>query len=84
MQPVDVTLRVKSAARFGLRGDSTVLSEEADGSVVVRINVESFDAAISYVLSLGADATVLHTARIRDAVAETAQAIAEKYGAVKK
>ena len=84
MQPVDVTLRVKSAARFGLRGDSTVLSEEADGSVVVRINVESFDAAISYVLSLGADAMVLYPVRIRDAVAMTAQAIAEKYGAVKK
>ena len=82
MQPVDVTLRVKSAARFGLRGDSTVLSEEADGSVVVRITIESLDAAISYILSLGADAMVLYPTTIRDAVAVTAQAIAEKYGAI--
>ena len=73
---------MKSAARFGLRGDSSVLREDDDGSVVVRINVESFDAAISYVLSLGADAIVLYPARIRDAVVVTAQAIAEKYGVV--
>ncbi len=68
--------------QVGLRGGSTVLIEEADGSVVVRIIIESLDAAISYALSLGADATVLQPASIRDAVAVTAQAITEKYGAM--
>jgi len=79
MHPVDVTLRVASSARFGLRGDSTMLREEADGSVVVRVNMDSLEAAVSYVLSLGTDATVLCPKRIREAVAEAAQAIAEKY-----
>ncbi|MEO8954235.1 MAG: WYL domain-containing protein [Ktedonobacteraceae bacterium] len=52
--------------------------------MVVRINVGLLDAAISYVLSLGADAIVLHPARIREDVAETAQAITEKYGALER
>ena len=79
MQPVDLILHVSATARAGLHGDSTIMHEEADGSVVVQVNVESLDAAISYVLSLGADATVLQPLAIRKAIASTAQAIAEKY-----
>ena len=79
MHPVDVTLRLAAAARYGLRGDSTLLKEEDDGSVLVRIHMESLEAAVSYVLSLGAGATVFGPKRVREAVAEAAQAVAEKY-----
>ena len=76
MHPFALDLRVQPAARSGLSGDSTILREEPDGSVVVQVNVESVEAAISYVLALGKDATVLSPEHVRLAVAETAQYIA--------
>lgn len=79
MQPVNLILRVSSSARVGLHGDISIVGEETDGSIVVQVNVESLDAAISYALSLGADATVLQPLAVRKAVASAAQAIAEKY-----
>ena len=79
MQPVDLILHVSPSARVGLHGDGTILREESDGSIVVRVNVDSFDAATSYVLSLGADVTILQPLVVRQAVASAAQAIAEKY-----
>lgn len=79
MQPSTMLLRISAAARHRLGGNCTVRKEEADGSVIVRVDVESLDAAVSYALGLGADATVLSPARVREAVAAAAHAIADIY-----
>ena len=79
MQPATLVLRVSATARHRLGGNCTIRKEEPDGSVIVRVDVESVDAAISYALGLGADATVRSPPRVRDAVAATAHASAEMY-----
>jgi predicted DNA-binding transcriptional regulator YafY len=78
-QPYTVKLRVRPPARYGLKGNFALVNEKADGSAIVRVEVESLEEAISYVLALGADATVIYPAQVRAAVAATAQAIAELY-----
>ncbi len=79
LQPLVLTLRVLPAARAELRGDYTVLSEEQDGDMVVQVNVESVDEAVSYVLALGASVAVISPKKVREAVAAAARAIAEIY-----
>ena len=56
-----------------------MLSEEPGNGVVISVEMESIEAAISYVLALGADAAVISPPHIRDAVMATAQAIAQIY-----
>ncbi|HLI05127.1 MAG TPA: YafY family protein [Ktedonobacteraceae bacterium] len=77
--PFALVLRVQSSTRPNLSGDTTILQEEPDGSIVVQVNVESLEAAISYVLALGTGATVLSPSNMRAAVAEAARSIAEMY-----
>ena len=77
--PTVLTLRVAASARYGMPGDVKFVSEEADGSAIMRINLESIEAAISYALGLGADATVISPPQVREAVAATAHAITEMY-----
>ncbi|HLH63295.1 MAG TPA: YafY family protein [Ktedonobacteraceae bacterium] len=79
MQPVVLKLRVQSSARSALRGDYSVLDEEADGSVVVHVNMESLEEAVSYALSLGSEARVLSPRQVREKIAATVQAIAALY-----
>ena len=78
--PFILTLRVQPSARPSLSGDTTILQEEPDGSLVVQVNVESLEVAISYVLALGTGATVLSPENVREAVVEAARSIAEMYG----
>lgn len=73
-------LRVSPAIRHNLKGDYTVKREEPDGSAIVRVEVASFDDAVSYALGLRVDATVLCPAQVREAVVATAHAIASMYG----
>lgn len=77
--PIEVTLHLTPAARRELNGKGVLLKEEPDGSVVVRIEVESFEAAVSYALGLGSRATVIGPSKVRKAVIDTAHAIAEQY-----
>lgn len=77
--PFTLTLRVQPSTRPSLSGDTTILQEQPDGSLVVQVNVESLEAAISYVLALGTGATVLSPDNVREAVAEAARSIAEMY-----
>jgi len=79
VQPLVLVLRVLSAARPGLHGDYSVLSEEQDGSAVVQVNVASVEDAVSYTLVLGAGAMVVSPKKVREAVAATAKAITELY-----
>jgi predicted DNA-binding transcriptional regulator YafY len=79
-QHFTLKLRVSPSIRHNLKGDYTLVREEADGSVVVRVELASFDDAVSYALGLGADATVLWPNQVRTAVANTAIAIASMYG----
>lgn len=65
--------------RYSLKGEYSILNEEVDGSIIVRVEVESFDAAVLYALSLGTGATVVCPKRVRQAVAAKAQSIAEMY-----
>jgi predicted DNA-binding transcriptional regulator YafY len=76
-----LTLRIAPSVQAKLSGDYTLLREEPNGKLVVRVNTESPDVAVSYVLSLGSDATVVSPARVREAVMATARTIAEMYGA---
>ncbi|MBV9710019.1 MAG: YafY family transcriptional regulator [Ktedonobacteraceae bacterium] len=78
-QPYTLKLKISPPARYRLKGNFTLVKEKPDGSVIVRVEVESLDEAVSYVLGLGADATVLAPGQVRDAVAHAAQAIAEMY-----
>ena len=79
LQPYTLKLKVRPRARSRLKGNFTPVKEKADGSVIVRVEVESLDEAVSYVLGLGADATVMSPNQVRDAVVHAAQAIAEMY-----
>ena len=78
-QPFELLLRIAPSARYGLGGNYTVLSEEPGNGVVISVEMESSEAAISYVLALGAEATVISPPQIRDAVMTAAQAIAQMY-----
>jgi predicted DNA-binding transcriptional regulator YafY len=77
--PCTLLLHVTPQVRYELRSDFTLLKEERDGSAVVRVDLESDDAAVSYALALGAGATVISPEHIRTAVASAAHAIAEMY-----
>lgn len=78
--PLTLLLQITASARRGLlRGDVSVLQEEADGSTIVQVNVESLDDAVSYVLGLGAEITVLQPEQVRTTVASIAHAITEIY-----
>lgn len=80
MEPTIVLkLRVSPAIRHSLRSNYTLVREEADGSIVVRLELESVESAISYTLSLGPEATVICPMKVRRAVAEKARKIAESY-----
>jgi predicted DNA-binding transcriptional regulator YafY len=72
-------LCVRPPSRYNLRGDSQVISETSNGCAIIRIETDSIDDAVSYALALGADATVLSPPQVRQAVADTAQAITEMY-----
>jgi len=74
-----LTLRVNSSARSALRGEYSFLREEPDDKLVVRVNQESVEAAVAYVLALGTDAVVLSPAKVRDAVANAARRIVAMY-----
>jgi len=78
-QPFTLLLHVTPAARPGLPGDYTVLNEESEGSSIIRVNVESFNAAVSYALALGTNATVISPLAVGEAVAEVAKGIAQMY-----
>ncbi|HLJ35837.1 MAG TPA: YafY family protein [Ktedonobacteraceae bacterium] len=78
-QPFTLILHVTPAARPGLPGDYTILNEEPDGGANIRVNVESFAAAVSYTLTLGTNATVIKPIEVREAVAEAAKGIAAIY-----
>ncbi|MDQ2884624.1 MAG: YafY family transcriptional regulator [Chloroflexota bacterium] len=77
--PYTLKLCVRPPARYSLKGNFMPVKEKPDGSVIIRVEVESLEEAISYVLALGADATVLCPAQVRAAVVATARAIAEIY-----
>jgi predicted DNA-binding transcriptional regulator YafY len=80
MMPFALVLRVAPSARQrSWNALGTVLGEESDGSLVVRIDTESAQAALAYALSLGADATVLEPPEVREAVAAAARSIARLY-----
>ncbi len=78
-QPFTLILHVTSAARPGLPGDYTVLKEEPEGSAIIRVNVESFVAAVAYSLALGINATVISPTEVSEAVVEAAKGIAKRY-----
>ncbi len=79
VQSFTITLHVAASARYSLKGDYAISYEEADGSIIVQVEVESFDAAVLYALSLGTDATVISPKKVRQTVAAKAQTIAEMY-----
>ncbi len=76
-----IKLCISSRGRFSLKGIYATLHEEADGSISERINVESCEAAISYILALRTEAAVIYPPRLRKAALETALAIEELYKA---
>jgi predicted DNA-binding transcriptional regulator YafY len=78
-QPCILKLCVRPPGRYNLRADSQIVSESTNGTAVVRFEADSIEDAVSYALALGADATVISPPQVRQAVADTALAIAEIY-----
>jgi predicted DNA-binding transcriptional regulator YafY len=78
-QTFTMKLRVTAPMRYSLKGEYSILNEEADGSIIVRVEVESFDAAILYALSLGTNATVISPRKVCQALVARAQSIAAMY-----
>lgn len=72
-------LRVNASARAALRGEYSVLREEPDGKLIVRVSQESIESAVAYTLALGSDAVVLCPTKVREAVAHAAHKIAALY-----
>ncbi len=73
------TLLVLHGVRQHLRGDAALLEERPDGSVVVRIHLESEDAAVRYALWLGAGATVIDPPEVARRVLDAARRITLVY-----
>jgi predicted DNA-binding transcriptional regulator YafY len=78
-QAIPLILRVSSSALSLVTGDYVVLSADKDGNAVIQANLASEEAAVSYVLSLGAGAIVMSPPQVRSAVLAAAQAITEIY-----
>ncbi|HEX4208395.1 MAG TPA: YafY family protein [Ktedonobacteraceae bacterium] len=78
-QAFTMKLRVAPSVRHVLRGSYTIEEEEPDGHLIISVEVDSFDDAVSYVLGLGAGATVICPRKVRQAVATTAYTIAAMY-----
>lgn len=79
-QACALILLVTPAGQYGLKGDYTMLKEVRDGSIVVRVDLESVEEAASYALALGTDATIISPEKVREVVATMAHTIAEMYG----
>lgn len=79
LQSLTMTLKIQAAARHRLGDDAKVLSEERDGSIIVRIPIEALDTAVSYVLSLGPNALVLAPDQVREEVAQAVRRMAALY-----
>jgi predicted DNA-binding transcriptional regulator YafY len=77
--PFTIKLRVTAPMRYSLKGEYSILNEEADGSIIVQVEVESLEAAVLYTLSLGTEATVICPKKVRQAVAAKARTIAAMY-----
>lgn len=77
--PFIMKLRITPAIRHTLKGNYTILGEDTNGQLIARIELASFDEAISYALALGTEATVICPKKVRQAVASTASTIAAMY-----
>lgn len=77
--PFTLTLRVTPRGRTWLYDHYCILREEADGAAMVQVKLGSSNDALSYALSLGAEATVLDPPELREAIRTQAQAIASLY-----
>ncbi|HLJ65857.1 MAG TPA: YafY family protein [Chloroflexota bacterium] len=77
--PLTVMFRVTGALLTCLDRAEVLRLDEADGSAVVRIDLESPDTAVSYALSLGPEGVVLEPPEIRAAVAQAAREMAARY-----
>src|SRR5262249_53457158 len=76
---LSLLLRVMPSARRKLHGDVTLLNEEADGSILVRVKLESAEDGVAYALALGPAVRVIEPEGIRSAVVKVVKAIAEMY-----
>jgi predicted DNA-binding transcriptional regulator YafY len=79
LQTYALTLCVSPAGRRHLGSNIKVLAEQADGNTIIRIELASFDDALSYALKFGSAALVIEPEAVRTAVIVAAQAIAEMY-----
>lgn len=77
--PLALTIRVSPALLGRLDEEHVVLREESDGSTIVRIQMDSVQAAVSHVLSLGPGATAIDPLDVREGVAAAARSIAGSY-----
>jgi predicted DNA-binding transcriptional regulator YafY len=79
MQSLTMTLKIEAVARHRLRDGATIVREERDGSIIASVPVESLDAAVSYVLSLGPHALVIAPKQVREEVAQAVKHMAILY-----
>lgn len=78
-KPFVLTLRVTPPARRRLAAEGVLLHEDPGDGCMVHVDTDSETAAVSFALSLGAEALVLGPPEVRDAVATAARTIAAQY-----
>lgn len=79
--PFALTLRVAPFLLHRVGGGSTILGREPDGSVLLRLDLESREAAIFRALGLGASAAIVDPPDLREDVAAEARRVAAMYEA---
>lgn len=77
--PLPLTLRVAPHVLHQIEEQYTVVRSNPDGSAVISLNLESVDAAVTYALSLGAEAIVLDPPDVRTGVVRAARSVASLY-----
>ncbi len=80
--PFKLTMQLTPAGRGRIGGDYVVLSEGPDGGATVRVHLHSKESALSYALSLGAEAVVLAPRELRETIRSQAQMIASLYAEI--
>ncbi|HZS95067.1 MAG TPA: YafY family protein [Chloroflexota bacterium] len=78
--PITLTFRADPTVLGRLDSGHVRVREEADGTAIVRVCVDSIDMAVAHVLSLGPGVTVLDPSEVRHEVAISARQIAGRYG----
>jgi predicted DNA-binding transcriptional regulator YafY len=79
VNPFTLTLSVSQSALRRIGSSGEIVRDEADGRVVVSVELPSQEEAVSYALSFGSDAQVIDPPEVRAAVTQAVREMALQY-----